>query len=97
MKRPRRNEMHVIRTDVLLWALGGFAEPPAEAGRFRALPTGLAREVAEIARRRRAQDNEIVDLAERWNWSRNSLSALISYARTGHRRVPEYRNLPAAR
>ena len=83
--------LHVIRVDVLLYALGGFERPDPvyDYGIARVYPDWLGRKILEIARKPRAARGEIADLSETSGRSRHSLSAVIYEARRG--RIPKYR------
>jgi hypothetical protein len=80
--------LHVIRKDVLLLALGGFAEQQ-ESSDLRAIPEWVGRHILQIAAKPRAALGEVSELAERSGRSVKSLKVMISRARRGY--VPEYR------
>ena len=83
--------LHVIRTDVLLHALGGLAEPaPPERTYLLAYPSWVSREVLRLAATPKTRYGEVTLLAERSGLSAHSLRVQISRARCGWH-VPEYR------
>jgi hypothetical protein len=93
-KRDKPAKIHhldIIRTDVLLHALGGLAaspvDPPARGGSIET-PRWLIDAIKDIARRG-AAPGEVLRLAERSGRDPRTLNTLISRVRrTG--RVPDY-------
>ena len=82
--------LHVVKTDVLLWVLGGFAEPPVEPENPIALPLAYVREIKKLVEcGRRLRRGEVQALAERYGGSSTSISSLVSkYRRL--RQMPSY-------
>ena len=82
--------LHIVRTDVLLWSLGGFAEPPKDlslADRYLSAP--LRHRLAELVRtNQRVPHGEVKQLADRYGYDRNRLIAIVHFARK--RGVPHY-------
>jgi hypothetical protein len=82
--------MDIVRTDVLLWTLGGFAVPPREVINGTAMPASYIKEIKKLVERGgRIGNREAIDLGERFGHSPSSISTLVSTYR--HRRpMPPY-------
>lgn len=80
-------QLHVVRKDVLLWALGGFAEEgdPLRATSFTPQQIG---QMAEVASKRRASFHEVADLARKIGHSAGSVRTTITKMRRGP--LPRY-------
>lgn len=80
--------LHVVGTDVLLWALGGLAEVAGDdspllqerAGTFTA---NQVRYLRDRLPRGRMDPGEIEELAARWGRNSHSLRVMMSRARRG--------------
>lgn len=75
------NSVHLIRTDVLLLSLGGFAEPPREMPNDRFLPVGYVRELKRLAEKRRCSHGEVKELADRYGRPVGAATTAIYYQR----------------
>lgn len=76
---PRgKNELHVIRTDVLLWALEGLAERQQRSEHTSGLLTDRQITVIrELAAKPRCGKGEALDAAARLEMSSDSLKQLV--------------------
>lgn len=79
------SELHVVSTDVLLWTLGGFAEPSEEMPHDKFLPVAYVRELKRLALKPRCSRGEVKEIAERYGRSHNSAIAAISFRRRNTR------------
>ena len=79
------SELHVVGTDVLLWALGGFAEPSEEMPYARFLPVGYVRELKRLALKPRCSNMEVKELAERYDRSYSGAVSAICFRRRNTR------------
>jgi len=86
-----QHQLHVIRTDVLLHTLGGFApsvmdtsEPRAYREKHRLLEPWQIRSIVELAKRpMRAKTGEVAAFAELSGITRDSVSVMIWNVRHG--------------
>lgn len=88
MTAPRA-QIDVIRLDNLLWALGGFAELPAEHESTHRLPDPLWDRIEELAALPRTPQGALVRLAATWGRPVNTMRVLVHRVRRG--RYPAYR------
>lgn len=74
--------LHVVRTDAMLWALGGF-EPATGGDRrhSRFLPDRLMSQLRVIAAKPRTKYGEISVIAKRWGRSPGSIRVTLCYLR----------------
>lgn len=84
-----RITLHRVRLDVLLWALGGFAEATSEPPRERCqLYTDWQRqELRRLARAARVECGEAKELAQRWGRNPKSLHVMVCRMRKESRAV----------
>lgn len=88
----RRCKIDVIRTDVLLYCLEGFAESTFKSDVpywSRGYSLDCWKEIVRIASKDRSEMGEIKDIADRFGRNKNSLAVLISKIRNGHIDVPQ--------
>jgi hypothetical protein len=73
------DEIHLIRTDILLWILGGFVEPldemPGDGSRF--LSVAYVRELKRLASKPRCKQGEIKKIANRFGRSHKAAVLMI--------------------
>lgn len=79
----------VIALDVLLYRLGGFADPPDGPTRGNLLPDALWARLEALARLPRARRGELVLLGEQYHRSPGALTVHLHKLRHGRR--PRYR------
>jgi hypothetical protein len=82
--------LHVVKTDVLLYALGGFAPEPMEWPAKNFLPMKLIREIKRVAAKPKASYGEVRTLATRYQRDYKSMGTWIYLARRN--RTPAYWN-----
>jgi hypothetical protein len=85
-KAPRNTDHHltVIKTDVLLWCLGAFAEVPAPKHTPRGIPLGMIRELQALAKLPKPLPfGTFVPLSERYGRSIQTLSSEVYRIRAG--------------
>lgn len=77
--------MHIISTEMLLWALGGFAEVPEVEHRPSVTLSALQiKTIQRLAEKEHCAWGESKLAAERVNLDVETLKALVSMARRGH-------------
>lgn len=89
MSAPRAR-LDVVRLDVLLHCLGGFAEPPQDPPMVHALPEKLWRQLEALAALPKYPYGSVTLLAERWGRRPKALHVQIHYIRR-HGYRPQYR------
>ena len=89
-----RDTLHVVRADVLLWTLGGFASAEFASG-TRVVPVWQIREMAELAKSPLLPDGEGRRLAARYGRSAKSIRIQLSQLRTGRRLLRGWRQVLA--
>lgn len=83
--RRGKNQLHVIRTDVLLWALEGLAERQQCCEHTSRLLTGRQiKAIRELAAKPRCAKGETIEMAERAGMRHGSLQQLVYRARRGY-------------
>jgi len=76
-------DLHIVRTDVLLWTLGGFAEPPKKAQGRTTIEPKLLDELRQVASRSKARHGELTNLARRFDRSNETLRVFVWKIRHG--------------
>jgi hypothetical protein len=79
--RPRPHTLHVVRIDILLHALGGFAEPPVDMPRANGLPKRLSISIDRLAALPPTPHGALVLLAERFGRSRSAIGVHVHRTR----------------
>ena len=86
-------ELHIIRTDVLLWALEGFKDlSEIDSSWDKAYPNWLCLAIQRIVKKPRASHNELKTLSEKAGGQpdRWSLAVMVCMLRKGQREIPAY-------
>ncbi len=85
------HEMHVIGTDVLLWALGGLGQPADVLDyHSHSLPLSYVSELKALARNKRNLFDVVRAVANRYGRSAQSAVQLIYIQRRRPERVARY-------
>lgn len=80
--------LHIIKTDMLLATLGGFADAPPGGMQVNAVPMWVWDEIIRLSRQARVASGELNNLAERSGRSYDNLLVRVHQARRG--KLPGY-------